>query len=276
MDIVGSVFKGLAKAAGSLAKAWGSTFAKGGWIGRLVLVAVTLAGLACACLTAATGTVMTGQAVGLIPRATSTATGPFGQSTQIVPITETPGVDATSTAEQPTAAQPTRTTAATSTHQSTATARPVSATPQPPTATAAIAALTDTPVPPALVPDTATAPAPVVVDTATAPPPPPTETAPAALGARVVIIAVNKREEYVDIQNQGDQAQDLGGWVLRSERGSQDCGLGGVLDAGATLRIWAMSGPGGFSCNFGDNIWNNDESDPAVLYNNQGQEVSRR
>jgi hypothetical protein len=127
-----------------------------------------------------------------------------------------------------------------------------------------------------VVPATTTEAAPILVDTATAPPPPPTETAPVALGSRVVIIAVNKPDEYVDIQNQGDQAQDLGGWVLVSEKGNQACSLAGVLDPGATLRIWAMTGQGGFSCNNGSEIWNNSQSDPAVLYNTLGQEVSRR
>jgi len=95
----------------------------------------------------------------------------------------------------------------------------------------------------------------------------------------VVIIRVDKGEEFVDIQNTGGVAQDLAGWVLVSERGDQRCGLGGVLDPGQTLRIYAMAsdaGLGGYNCGFGSNIWNNSESDPAVLLNAAGQEVSRR
>jgi hypothetical protein len=102
---------------------------------------------------------------------------------------------------------------------------------------------------------------------------------PAPAEAVVHIVAVNKRDEYVDIRNDGGQPQDLSGWHLLSERGSQDCALGGVLNAGETLRIWAMAedeGKGGYNCGFGSNIWNNSERDPAVLFNAAGQEVDRK
>lgn len=94
---------------------------------------------------------------------------------------------------------------------------------------------------------------------------------------RLVIVTVNKREEFVDIQNQGEADIDLSGWNLVSERGHQECPLSGVLAAGATLRIWAMATQGfGFSCGYGSPIWNNSEPDPAVLYNPQGVEMSRK
>jgi len=114
------------------------------------------------------------------------------------------------------------------------------------------------------------APEPTAVPVPTDPPPP--------SAAQVVIINVNKRDEYVDIQNTGGTDQDLGGWTLISEKGNQVCGLGGVLPAGATLRIWAMSedaGQGGFNCGFGSPIWNNSSSDPAVLVDSNGAVVSR-
>jgi hypothetical protein len=94
----------------------------------------------------------------------------------------------------------------------------------------------------------------------------------------VVIIRVNKQDEYVDIQNQGGTAQDLTNWVLVSERGPQSCTLGGIIEAGVVLRIWALAddaGNGGFNCGFGSPIWNNSEPDPAVLYDANGNEVSR-
>lgn len=93
-----------------------------------------------------------------------------------------------------------------------------------------------------------------------------------------MIAGVNKSAEYVDIQNTGGTAQDLAGWVLLSERGSQSCGLGGVIEPGQVLRIWALAedaGQGGYNCGFGSNIWNNDEPDTAILYNAEGIEVSR-
>lgn len=122
--------------------------------------------------------------------------------------------------------------------------------------------------------------APTEVSVATEIPPapvPPTEAPPppAPGGSDLVIVAVNKRDEYADIRNSGATPLDLRGWILRSERGSQDCALGGVIQPGETLRIWAMSGAPGFSCGFGDNIWNNSENDDGVLINPQGQEAYR-
>lgn len=92
-----------------------------------------------------------------------------------------------------------------------------------------------------------------------------------------MIIGVNKDAEYVDIQNQGSSDVDLSGWNLISEKGNQGCPLAGVLKTGETLRIWAMTSvEPGYSCGHDKNIWNNSELDPAVLYNSEGVEVSRR
>jgi endonuclease YncB( thermonuclease family) len=100
---------------------------------------------------------------------------------------------------------------------------------------------------------------------------------PAPSAPKVEIISVNKRDEYVDIENNGNIDVNLAGWLLVSEKGNQSCPLSGTLKVGETLRIWALvSQNGGFSCGFGTNIWNNSEPDPAVLYNPQGIEVSRR
>ena len=95
-------------------------------------------------------------------------------------------------------------------------------------------------------------------------------------GAVIQIKVVNKASEYVDLDNIGSQPQDSTGWSLVSERGNQACILSGVILPGATLRIWANnSNDEGYNCNYGSEIWNNSEADPAVLYNNQGQEVAR-
>lgn len=109
-------------------------------------------------------------------------------------------------------------------------------------------------------------------------PPQATPTSQPETGSEVVIVGVNKRDEYVDVSNNGGANVDLSGWTLVSEKGNQRCPLGGVIAAGQTLRIWALtsdSGQGGFNCGFGSPIWNNSEPDPAVLYNAAGQEVSR-
>ena len=74
---------------------------------------------------------------------------------------------------------------------------------------------------------------------------------------------MDKRAEYVIITNHGDQDQDLTDWLLRSERGNQDCYLYGSIGSGESLTIWAMSediNQEGFNCGFGTNIWNNSKS----------------
>jgi hypothetical protein len=100
---------------------------------------------------------------------------------------------------------------------------------------------------------------------------------PEASPPNVVILAVNKREEWVDIQNLGNSDVDLAGWNLVSERGDQECYLSGIIISGEVLRIWSGTAQGnGFSCGYNNPIWNNSEPDPAVLYNAQGVEVSRK
>ncbi len=98
---------------------------------------------------------------------------------------------------------------------------------------------------------------------------------PAVGSGRLSIAAVDKREEYVDVRNGGQAPVRLEGWVLRSERGRQECALSGELAAGGTLRVWAMKGAGGFQCGFASPIWHNNLSDPAVLLAPGGSEVAR-
>ena len=101
---------------------------------------------------------------------------------------------------------------------------------------------------------------------------------PGSGAAAVRIKTVDKRSEFVDVVNTGAQAQDLAGWVLVSEKGDQRCTLGGVIQPGATLRIYALGGENTateYYCNFGENIWNNSDPDPAVLLDATGGEVDR-
>jgi hypothetical protein len=111
---------------------------------------------------------------------------------------------------------------------------------------------------------------PLPLPTVTNPPP-----ATATTGGSVLIVAVDKPLEYVDIQNLSNAPVDLQGWRLVSETGNQSCALRGVLQPNEVLRVWARRGTPGLSCRFPINIWNDNQSDPAVLYNAQGQEVSR-
>jgi len=91
----------------------------------------------------------------------------------------------------------------------------------------------------------------------------------------LAVVGLNKIEEYAVIKNASSEAVNLQGWVLRSERGMQDCALGGTIEAGASLVISAMGQQAGFDCGFEKNIWNNSEPDAAVLLAPDGAEVSR-
>lgn len=123
---------------------------------------------------------------------------------------------------------------------------------------------TSTPIPSPTVPSpTATL---VPTDTVTA--------SPTSVNA-VVIIHVDKVEEYVEIQNLTGEEVNLRNWRLVSERGGETCRLRGRLDPGDVLRIWARRGNPGFDCRLGREIWRDNADDPAVLYNPEGEEVSR-
>jgi hypothetical protein len=97
----------------------------------------------------------------------------------------------------------------------------------------------------------------------------------ATTGILVLITAVDKELEFVDIQNAGYPTVSLYGWVLVSETGNQRCPLRGIIQSKEVLRIWAGEGQVGISCGFKNPIWLDQESDPAVLYNAKGEEVSR-
>jgi len=107
--------------------------------------------------------------------------------------------------------------------------------------------------------------------TASQPPPPPT----VPVVGSVQIATVDKAQEFVELQNGSNVPVDLSGWKLVSETGNQSCTLRGLLQPNETLRVWSGKGDSGLSCEFPFNIWNDNQSDPAVLYNAQGQEISR-
>src|SRR5215211_113790 len=103
-----------------------------------------------------------------------------------------------------------------------------------------------------------------------------TQLPPTASGSATIrIVDVDKRAEYVDIENRTNAPINLRGWKLVSEVGNQSCELRGTLEPNRVLRIWAKQGDPGFDCRFPNNIWRDNQPDPAVLYNQQGEEVSR-
>jgi len=108
--------------------------------------------------------------------------------------------------------------------------------------------------------------------------PAPVEGAAAQPAPSIVIAALNKVEEYVDLQNVSDQPQDLRGWNVLSEKDGQKCNLAGTIAPGETLRIWALAtqaAQGGYNCGFSQEIWSDNEADDAILYDAFGVEVSR-
>ncbi len=88
-------------------------------------------------------------------------------------------------------------------------------------------------------------------------------------------------DEYVEITNLGDQPQELAGCVLRdiSDGYPSFTFPSYILAPGKSIRVYTNEDHpewGGFSFEYSQPIWNNSEPDVAVLYDNQGKEVSRK
>jgi len=88
-------------------------------------------------------------------------------------------------------------------------------------------------------------------------------------------------DEYVEIANLGTEPQNLAGWVLRDiDEGYPSFTFPSyVLEPGASIRVYTNeihAEWGGFSFGSGKAVWNNKSPDTAVLFNAQGQEVSRK
>lgn len=212
-----------------------------------------------------------------IAAAAPTADSPTAEPPTSAPTDEPTPVPATATA-RPSATRPPATPVPTA--QPTAEPPPTDAPVQAATSVAAtVAASQPTAVPPTSAPTLApTAVPPTAIPPTAAPTTEvlPTATLPTATGA-LVIIGVDKRAEVVTIRNDGGAEVNLAGWILRSEKGPQDCALGGIIGPGQTLRIWAMTediAQGGYNCGFGSDIWNNSEPDAALLIDPSGAVVS--
>ena len=88
-------------------------------------------------------------------------------------------------------------------------------------------------------------------------------------------------DEYVEITNLGDKPQELTDCVLMdiSEGYPSFTFPSFILAPGKSVRVYTNEYHpewGGFSFEYSRAIWNNTEPDVAVLYDNQGNEVSRR
>jgi len=88
-------------------------------------------------------------------------------------------------------------------------------------------------------------------------------------------------DEYVEITNLGDKPQDLTGCVLMdmSDGYPSFTFPSHILAPSESIRVYTNEYHpewGGFSFEYPKAIWNNTEPDVAVLYDNQGKEVSRK
>ena len=87
-------------------------------------------------------------------------------------------------------------------------------------------------------------------------------------------------DEYVQITNYGESAQDLLGWKLQDAHDEHqvfEFRSSYVLPPGATIRVYTNEIHdewGGFSFGKGRSIWNNSEADTAVLLDETEHPVS--
>lgn len=88
-------------------------------------------------------------------------------------------------------------------------------------------------------------------------------------------------DEYVEIKNLGSEPVDLLGWkIVDIDEGYPSLTFPShILKPDETVRVYTNEVHqeyGGFSFGSGKAVWNNSSPDTAVLYNAQGQEVSRK
>ena len=116
------------------------------------------------------------------------------------------------------------------------------------------------------------------------PTPPPVQTTTAIQITKIFydgLVPRSESDEYIEITNHGSAPVDLKGWVIKdiSEGYPSLTFPSYVLQAGKSVRVYTNEihqEYGGFSFGSGKAVWNNSSPDTAVLYNAQGQEISRK
>ncbi|GAI05932.1 unnamed protein product [marine sediment metagenome] len=95
------------------------------------------------------------------------------------------------------------------------------------------------------------------------------------------VVPTVESDEYVEITNLGTAPVNLQGWrLIDADEGYPEFLFPSyVLEPGKSIRVYTNEihpEYGGFSFGYGKAIWNNTDPDVAVLYDSQGNEVSRR
>jgi co-chaperonin GroES (HSP10) len=101
---------------------------------------------------------------------------------------------------------------------------------------------------------------------------------PSSASSSVVITSLDKKAEYIVIKNTGNQAISISGWRIRSVRGDQNFTFPEhVLGVNASVKVGdsAKNADVDFHWLDGRGTWNNSDSDPAELYNSDGELVDR-
>ena len=114
-----------------------------------------------------------------------------------------------------------------------------------------------------------------------------TTTPPAVVNVQITrifydgVVPTVEADEYVEITNLGTSSVNLQGWrLIDIDEGYPEFIFPSyTLESGACIRVYTNEihpEYGGFSFWYGKAIWNNTDPDMAVLYDSQGNEVSRR
>lgn len=94
----------------------------------------------------------------------------------------------------------------------------------------------------------------------------------------ILIVGLNKLDDYMEIANIGEQAHDLTGWTVRSGVDERACLLSGPIEAGTVVQVWSLAsavGQGGLNCGFQSELWPDDQPAVVILLDNAGVERSR-
>ncbi len=88
----------------------------------------------------------------------------------------------------------------------------------------------------------------------------------------VTINELDKKLEYIILENNSDQAIDLSGWKIVSVRGEQTFTFDNFIIEGNSIVKIGDSASSKVDIHWldGNGTWNNSKSDPAELYNSKG------